>query len=47
VDYSAIIFFFGAELTQVWAQRHGHAIQPAEGAVRVIVRKENAPAPGG
>ncbi|MEX0939709.1 MAG: YihY/virulence factor BrkB family protein, partial [Pirellulales bacterium] len=47
VYYTAIIFFFGAELTQVWARRHGHAIQPAEGAMRVVVRKESVPAPGG
>jgi membrane protein len=38
--YSAIIFFFGAELTQVWARRHGQAIEPSKGAVRVIEKRE-------
>lgn len=32
VYYSAIIFFFGAELTQVWARMQGEAIAPAEHA---------------
>lgn len=39
--YSAMIFFFGAELTQVWARRHGHAIEPSDGAVRVVERREH------
>ncbi len=33
--YSAAIFFFGAEFTQVYARRFGSQIRPAEGAVRV------------
>lgn len=36
IYYSALIFFVGAELTQVWARRHGREIEPAEGAVRVV-----------
>ncbi len=40
VYYSSMIFFFGAELTQVWAHRHGHAIQPSKGAVRIVTHKE-------
>ncbi len=44
IYYSSIIFFLGAELTQVWAKRSGHEIKPAEGAVRVIIRKERSPA---
>ncbi len=40
VYYSSMIFFFGAELTQVWARRQGAAIRPAEGAVKVITHKE-------
>lgn len=38
--YSSIIFFFGAEMTEVWARRHGHAIEPSAGAVRVVERRE-------
>jgi membrane protein len=34
--YSAAIFLFGAEFTQVWARRHGRRIVPEEGAVRVV-----------
>lgn len=36
VYYSALIFLFGAEFTQVWAKRHGHGIVPDKGAVRVV-----------
>jgi len=34
IYYSAQVYFFGAEFTQVWARRHGGAIEPARGAVR-------------
>lgn len=34
--YSAAIFLFGAEFTQVWARRHGRRIVPEKGAVRVV-----------
>ncbi|MGB3615738.1 MAG: YihY/virulence factor BrkB family protein [Elainellaceae cyanobacterium] len=34
VFYSAQILFFGAELTQVYARRHGSQIQPNEYAIR-------------
>ncbi len=30
--YSALIFFFGAEMTQVWARQHGRGIEPYETA---------------
>jgi membrane protein len=40
VYYSAQIFFFGAEITQVYAREHGERIKPAGGAVKVKVRKE-------
>jgi membrane protein len=40
IYYSAIILFLGAEFTQVWATRHGAGIRPAEGAVRIIERRE-------
>jgi membrane protein len=33
VYYSAHIFLFGAEFTQVYARRHGSNIVPARGAV--------------
>lgn len=32
--YSAMIFLFGAEWTQVWARQHGRTIEPSEGAVK-------------
>ncbi|HYV99716.1 MAG TPA: YihY/virulence factor BrkB family protein [Gemmatimonadaceae bacterium] len=35
VNYSAMILFYGAEFTQVWAREHGARVQPDEGAVRV------------
>jgi membrane protein len=35
IYYSAQVFLFGAELTQVYANRFGSRIQPAENAVRV------------
>lgn len=33
IYYSAMIFFFGAEFTQVWASTHGRRIRPEAGAV--------------
>lgn len=33
IYYSAQVYFFGAEFTQVWAHRYGGAIEPARGAV--------------
>jgi membrane protein len=42
IYYSSMIFFLGAELTQVCAKRWGWEIAPAKGAVRVVVRKEHA-----
>ena len=35
IYYSALVFFFGAEFTQVWAHRAGRRIEPEEGARRV------------
>ena len=32
--YSAQVYFFGAEFTQVWARRYGGDLAPARGAVR-------------
>lgn len=34
VYYSSLIVLFGAELTQVWANRHGEGVVPVNGAVR-------------
>jgi membrane protein len=51
IYYSSMIVLFGAEFTQVWAERRGSGIEPERGAVRVIqetqyVRANPAPAPG-
>ena len=35
-----MILLFGAEFTQAWAKHRGGAIQPSNGAVRVIKRTE-------
>ncbi len=37
--YSSMIFFFGAELTQVLARRRGEEILPSDGAVRVVIER--------
>jgi membrane protein len=42
VYYSAQILFFGAELTQVWARRHGARITPTKNAVAVERKLEVA-----
>jgi membrane protein len=34
IYYSAAIFLFGAEFTQVWARRAGEEIEPSAGAIR-------------
>jgi membrane protein len=39
--YSAMIFLFGVELTQVWARQHGRPIEPDSTAVKVT--DPNAP----
>jgi membrane protein len=40
VYYSAMIFFLGAEFTQVWATHRGEGIRPDDDAVRVVERTE-------
>ncbi len=45
IYYSALIFFFGAELTQVYARATGEAITPARGAHWVDEGGKAAPAP--
>jgi membrane protein len=41
--YSAIIFLFGAEFTQVWGREHGRSIAPEPGAVKVREEKIQSP----
>lgn len=42
VFYSSIIFFFGAEITQQYAEMYAHAIEPKDYAVKVEVREVQA-----
>lgn len=39
IYYSSMIFFLGAELTQVIARRRGEGIRPSRGAVRVVIER--------
>jgi membrane protein len=39
IYYSSMIFFLGAELTQVLTRRRGEGIRPSKGAVRVVREK--------
>lgn len=39
IYYSSMIFFLGAELTQVLARRRGETIRPSKGAVRVVLEQ--------
>lgn len=36
VYYAGIILLFGAEFTQKWALRNGRAVQPEDGAVKIV-----------
>lgn len=40
IYYSAMIFFLGAELTQVLSRRRGEGIRPSRGAVRVTLERK-------
>ncbi len=40
IYYSALILFFGAEVTQVFARRYGQGITPSKHAVRVVEKTE-------
>lgn len=42
VYYSAMIFLFGAEFTQVWAKERGTGVRTEEGAVRMVKRAVRA-----
>ena len=44
VNYSALILYFGAEFTKVWALTRGEGIQPSETAV-FVVQKEGTESP--
>lgn len=39
VSYSSLIFFFGAEFTQVYAKNYGTQIRPSDHAVRIKISK--------
>lgn len=41
VYYSSMIVLFGAELTQVWANRFGNGIEPMYAAVRTVTEKKH------
>lgn len=41
VYYSSLIVLYGAELTNVWATRHGKGFEPAPGAVKTIEEKRH------
>jgi membrane protein len=43
VYYSSIIVLIGAEVTEVYARRHGHRVQPSEHAVRVVKQETEDP----
>ena len=45
IYYSSNIILLGAEFTQVWAQDHGHGIEPEPGAVHFVKRVEMEPEP--
>lgn len=39
IYYSSMIFFFGAELTQILARHRGEGIRPSKGAVRIVTER--------
>ena len=42
VYYSALVFFVGAEFTQIWADERGREIQPTANAVRIRTVEQSA-----
>jgi membrane protein len=40
IYYSSMILLYGAEFTQIWADRRGSGIAPQKGAVRVVQEKK-------
>jgi membrane protein len=47
IYYSSMIVLFGAEFTQVWAERRGAGIQPETGAIRMVVEERPVIRPQG
>ena len=43
IYYAAVILLLGAEFTQAWMKMHGREIEPEEGAVRMVERKQRVP----
>ncbi|HEV2147610.1 MAG TPA: YihY/virulence factor BrkB family protein [Longimicrobiaceae bacterium] len=41
IYYASLILFFGAEFTQVWAERRGRGVVPEKGAVRVVTEEKH------
>jgi membrane protein len=39
VFYSSLIFFFGAEITQQYAEMHSHDIKPKDYAVKIEIKE--------
>lgn len=40
IYYSGLILLLGAEFVQVWANERGDGIEPADGAVRLVIEKQ-------
>ena len=45
VSYSALILFFGAQFTYVYAKRYGYTIEPSDYAVRYVQKIKEIPKP--
>jgi membrane protein len=43
INYSSLIFLFGAEFTAVWAETHSGTVQPKPGAVKVVTEEKLSP----
>lgn len=46
IYYASMIVFFGAEFTQIWADRRGGGVAPEKGAVRVVQEERQLRGPG-
>ena len=46
IYYAAVIVLLGAEFTQAWIKQRGGRIEPEEGAVRIVERKEQIDSSG-
>lgn len=45
IYYASMIVFFGAEFTQIWADRRGEGVVPEKGAVRVVQEERHVRGP--